>query len=535
MSKNTTNGDVGSSGAYFIAVNPNSVVVTDAADNITTVNPGAAGTVLTSTGTTTLPNWQAVGTSSANILGGAAGKVVYQSAPSTTSFSAVGTTGQVLLSGGTGAPTWTGSPTFTAPNVGDASATSLQISSTSYTPLKVLQTNANAGTQLQCTNSSIGTPGTAIFGISDATFQQGAAYIAATNDVFLVPNGNGGGGTIALRAKSNGQINIPNLTASQIVSTDSNKNLTTTATNGSGNVVLTTSPTLVTPNLGAATASSLSVSSLSSGSTNIGTASGTSLTVTSLTANQAVFTDGSKNLVSSTAYSTGRLPQTNSFLSGSFSWSAPAGCRYFKVEAIGGGGGGTAGSANPSAISSGGGGGSGGYIRFFVAADPTYNSSYSTSISGSVGAAGRGEKTPGGMTDGGSTTITIPYNTGVGYVTCNGGGHAILRASGAGGTVTTANVSNIDALTYGGGGSGGIYWFYPASGNDVSSGCGAPTPFGAGGGSVYSTYGSSGANGTTGGGWGSGGSGGAGEFVILGPNGTGGDGNNGIVYLTAYF
>jgi hypothetical protein len=50
------------------------------------------------------------------------------------------------------------------------------------------------------------------------------------------------------------------------------------STNGSGNVVLTTSPTLITPNIGAAT--------------------GTSLNLSGLTVSQAVFTDSSKNLVS---------------------------------------------------------------------------------------------------------------------------------------------------------------------------------------------------------------------------------------------
>ena len=61
------------------------------------------------------------------------------------------------------------------------------------------------------------------------------------------------------------------------------------ANTGSGNNVLATSPTLVTPALGAASATSLTAT---------GTITGATLNATGLTANNAVATDGSKNLVS---------------------------------------------------------------------------------------------------------------------------------------------------------------------------------------------------------------------------------------------
>jgi len=54
-----------------------------------------------------------------------------------------------------------------------------------------------------------------------------------------------------------GGINLPTLTASQIVGTDGSKNLTSIATTGSGSVALATSPVLTTPNIGAATGTSL--------------------------------------------------------------------------------------------------------------------------------------------------------------------------------------------------------------------------------------------------------------------------------------
>jgi hypothetical protein len=59
-----------------------------------------------------------IGASGTALVGGVAGAVVYQSAPSVTSFTAAGTTGQSLLSGGTGTPTWgTPASATTATNI----------------------------------------------------------------------------------------------------------------------------------------------------------------------------------------------------------------------------------------------------------------------------------------------------------------------------------------------------------------------------------------------------------------------------------
>jgi hypothetical protein len=58
-----------------------------------------------------------------------------------------------------------------------------------------------------------------------------------------------------------GTVNIDSLTASVAVFTNASKNLISVGLNGSGNVVLTTSPTLVTPILGVASATSLSLTS----------------------------------------------------------------------------------------------------------------------------------------------------------------------------------------------------------------------------------------------------------------------------------
>jgi len=57
-----------------------------------------------------------------------------------------------------------------------------------------------------------------------------------------------------------GAVNIDSLTPNQIVATDSSKKLITVPTTGSGNVVLQTNPSLISPSLGTATASSLVLS-----------------------------------------------------------------------------------------------------------------------------------------------------------------------------------------------------------------------------------------------------------------------------------
>lgn len=64
---------------------------------------GAPGTILTSTGAGT--TWVA-GAPTANILGGAASQILYQSATNVTGFIANGTLGQVLQSNGSGTPFW---------------------------------------------------------------------------------------------------------------------------------------------------------------------------------------------------------------------------------------------------------------------------------------------------------------------------------------------------------------------------------------------------------------------------------------------
>lgn len=57
----------------------------------------------------------------------------------------------------------------------------------------------------------------------------------------------------------NGSVNLPQLTPSAALALDASKNIVSVTNTGSGNNVLANSPTLLTPNIGAATGSSLSV------------------------------------------------------------------------------------------------------------------------------------------------------------------------------------------------------------------------------------------------------------------------------------
>lgn len=98
--------------------------------------------------------------------------------------------------------------------------------------------------------------------------------------------------TPVLGAASGTSLNLSGLTASSSVQTDGSKNLVSVTNTGTGNNVLATSPTLVTPVLGAAT--------------------GTSLNLSGLTASSAVVTDGSKNLASTALTGTGSIVATTS-------------------------------------------------------------------------------------------------------------------------------------------------------------------------------------------------------------------------------
>ena len=90
----------------------NAIPYQSATATTTYLAPGQSGYVLTSGGSGAPPYWNPSGTASlaSNLAGGGAGQIVYQSGANTTQFLSAGSSGQLLQSNGSAAPSWT---TFT--------------------------------------------------------------------------------------------------------------------------------------------------------------------------------------------------------------------------------------------------------------------------------------------------------------------------------------------------------------------------------------------------------------------------------------
>jgi hypothetical protein len=156
-------------------------------------------------------NTVAIG-SSANLAGGSAGVVPYQSAAGTTSFSAAGTSGQSLLSGGTGSPTW-GTPALAS------AATNVSGGAAGQVPY---QTGSGA-----TSFSAAGTSGQSLLsgGTGSPTWGTPALATAATNiaggGAGQVPYNTGSGATSFLAAGTSGQVLTSQGTGAPIWSTPS--------------------------------------------------------------------------------------------------------------------------------------------------------------------------------------------------------------------------------------------------------------------------------------------------------------------------
>lgn len=97
------NGPIGGTGSTFSGT-PLTIIGTDNTGALINIPNGVSGTVLTSTGPSSLPTWQTVGTSTSahNLVGGLANEVPFQSAPNTTTFTSQPTApNQVLTFNGT--------------------------------------------------------------------------------------------------------------------------------------------------------------------------------------------------------------------------------------------------------------------------------------------------------------------------------------------------------------------------------------------------------------------------------------------------
>ncbi len=121
-------------------------------------------------------------------------------------------------------------------------------------------TNGTSNTNINVT--SAGTNTYAYMILNRSTASNGGAYVSyqeAASEKWVAGMLNGdskyhinysSGSGDALVIDTSLNVNIPSLTASRIVSTDASKNLTSTATTGSGNVALATGTNSYTPTLG---------------------------------------------------------------------------------------------------------------------------------------------------------------------------------------------------------------------------------------------------------------------------------------------
>jgi hypothetical protein len=167
-----------------------------------------------------------------NLAGGATGSLPYQSAADTTTFLAAGTDGQVLKLA-SGVPTWSS----------DTSGVTI-----------VDDTTTNATRYLTFTDATTGNETTLDVSSTKLQFNPSSGVLTTTGS------------------------NITGLTASSAVATDASKNLVSVTNTGTGNNVLATSPTLTTPNIGAATATSVNGLTITSSTGTLTVANGKTLT-----------------------------------------------------------------------------------------------------------------------------------------------------------------------------------------------------------------------------------------------------------------
>ena len=120
------------------------------------------------------------------------------------------------------------------------------------------------------------------------------------------------------------------------------------------------------------------------------------------------------------------LIYTQQVFESSGTWTKPSGCRYVKVECIGGGGGsgGVTGNANPSINAGSGGGGGGGYASSVIDVTATASEGVTIGAGGGAGANGATSGSSGGATAFGTSVIANGGTGSAGHTAGSEGSHA---------------------------------------------------------------------------------------------------------------
>lgn len=186
-----------------------------------------------------------------DLLGGAAGNVVYQDGAGSTNFVANGTTGQFLKSNGVSAPAWADIPAQVTIADDNATATPLYLALLGATSGNLTQVKVDGTTTPLSYVPSTGTLSAPVFSGSGASLTN-IPNGALTNSTITI-NGSAIslGGSVSNLALTTGNLSqFAATTSAQLAGVISDET-------GSGALVFATSPSLTTPTLGVATATSV--------------------------------------------------------------------------------------------------------------------------------------------------------------------------------------------------------------------------------------------------------------------------------------
>ncbi|MBP8959280.1 MAG: hypothetical protein KBG40_02515 [Bacteroidales bacterium] len=252
----STEGKVANSATTATALNTsNTIVLRDVSGDFSAgmISANLTGNVTGNALTATLA------TTANNLSGGLGGSLPYQSAANTTAMLANGSAGQVLTSaGGNNPPTWT-TPTHGTVTSVTGTANRITVGGTAADP--IIDIAANYAGQNTITTLGTVTTGTWNAGVIPGEF--GGTGVANTGKTITLGGNFATSGANDLTLTTTGATNVTlplsGTLYGTLASSVSSAQLATTLTDetGSGSAVFATSPALITPDIGNATAASV--------------------------------------------------------------------------------------------------------------------------------------------------------------------------------------------------------------------------------------------------------------------------------------